>query len=189
MSSRGAAGATKPKLHNVNSIYAGKNHNAVKAPGKQIFFGLHDWYSSAVKRIELLGFNGMARYFHPLFWRFLFYSIYTFPYHRQKLIDFFTNGMFCTIFTPSSPQLVEWGGSEGAYEAQNSDTPNLWKLSLGLGKHGGLQSLGKTTAVVRRMPKPITLPSLRAESQGQDPNVALVPQGWLCGCLFQAYLT
>ncbi|KAL3990247.1 BAT2 N-terminus family protein [Acanthocheilonema viteae] len=78
-SARGAAGAVKPKLHNVNSIYAGKNQNAVKAPGA--------------------------------------------------------------------------------------------------GKHGGLQSLGKTTAVVRRMPPPATLPSLRAESQGQDPNIALVPHG------------
>lgn len=32
-SARGAAGAVKPKLHNVNSFYAGKNQNAVKAPG------------------------------------------------------------------------------------------------------------------------------------------------------------
>lgn len=36
-SARGAAGAVKPKLHNVNSIYAGKNQNAVKAPG-MVFF-------------------------------------------------------------------------------------------------------------------------------------------------------
>lgn len=35
-SARGAAGAVKPKLHNVNTIYAGKNQNAVKAPSTYI---------------------------------------------------------------------------------------------------------------------------------------------------------
>lgn len=48
---------------------------------------------------------------------------------------------------------------------------------LGKGSHG-LQSLGKIApAGSRRVPAPASLPSLRSENDGNDPNVALVPPG------------
>ena len=41
----------------------------------------------------------------------------------------------------------------------------------------GMQSLGKVVATSRRMPEPVSLPSLRSENLGNDPSVNLVPAG------------
>ena len=46
----------------------------------------------------------------------------------------------------------------------------------GKGGSHGMQSLGKV-ATSRRMPTPASLPSLRSEHAGNDPNVNLVPSG------------
>ncbi len=40
-----------------------------------------------------------------------------------------------------------------------------------------MQSLGKIAATARRMPAPAQLRSLKSSNDGQDPTVALVPQG------------
>lgn len=48
--------------------------------------------------------------------------------------------------------------------------------TAGKGSGHGMQSLGKV-ATSRRMPTPASLPSLRSEHAGNDPNVNLVPSG------------
>ncbi|CAD6189226.1 unnamed protein product [Caenorhabditis auriculariae] len=55
-------------------------------------------------------------------------------------------------------------------------TPANGARAGGANKYG-LQPVGKTSGVVRRMPPPATLPSLKAENNGQDPTTVVVPQG------------
>eukprot|EP00053_Salpingoeca_punica_P019073 m.190359 g.190359 ORF g.190359 m.190359 type:complete len:1117 (-) comp17562_c2_seq6:44-3394(-) len=45
------------------------------------------------------------------------------------------------------------------------------------GIRGGLQSLGKVASAKRAAPKPVALPSMRAENLGLDPTVKIVPDG------------
>ena len=53
--------------------------------------------------------------------------------------------------------------------------PVRTRVCLLIGKGHGMTSLGKVQS--RRMPGPTTLPSLRTENAGNDPNVSLVPAG------------
>ncbi|KAL5484570.1 hypothetical protein EMCRGX_G021095 [Ephydatia muelleri] len=67
------------------------------------------------------------------------------------------------------------GGYAAISSTRNSGKPDSKPYSKG--PHG-MQSLGKIApASSRRVPAPASLPSLRSENDGNDPNVALVPPG------------
>ncbi|CAB3400623.1 unnamed protein product [Caenorhabditis bovis] len=73
-------------------------------------------------------------------------------------------------------------GATGAIKPKAVNVNNLFSgrnLAPGQRASGryGLQSVGKSAGVVRRMPPPATLPSLKAENNGQDPTTQVVPQG------------
>ncbi|KAK5969612.1 hypothetical protein GCK32_004915 [Trichostrongylus colubriformis] len=73
-------------------------------------------------------------------------------------------------------------GASGATKPKPVNVNSLYSgrnLAAGtkpLGKYG-LTSVGKSVGVVRRMPPPATLPSLKSENNGQDPSVVVVSQG------------
>nr|pir hypothetical protein F52G3.2 - Caenorhabditis elegans [Caenorhabditis elegans] len=75
-------------------------------------------------------------------------------------------------------------GAPGTIKPKAVSVNNLFSgRNLAPGQRGndpsrnGMQSVGKAANVVRRMPPPASLPSLRAENNGQDPTTPVVPQG------------
>ncbi|UMM39527.1 hypothetical protein L5515_016548 [Caenorhabditis briggsae] len=73
-------------------------------------------------------------------------------------------------------------GAQGTIKQKGVSANNLFSGRSAPGardpSRNGMQSVGKNAAnVVRRMPPPASLPSLRAENNGQDPTTPVVPQG------------
>ncbi|KAF1746925.1 hypothetical protein GCK72_023383 [Caenorhabditis remanei] len=74
-------------------------------------------------------------------------------------------------------------GAQGTNKQKAVSVNTLFSGRAAPGQRGtdpsrnGMQSIGKAANVVRRMPPPASLPSLRAENNGQDPTTPVVPQG------------
>lgn len=73
-------------------------------------------------------------------------------------------------------------GAQGTNKQKGVSVNNLFSGRNAPGRgndpnRNGMQSIGKGANVVRRMPAPASLPSLRAENHGQDPTTPVVPQG------------
>ncbi|EGT44753.1 hypothetical protein CAEBREN_00462 [Caenorhabditis brenneri] len=74
-------------------------------------------------------------------------------------------------------------GAQGTNKQKGVSVNNLFSGRNAPGQRGndpsrnGMQSVGKAANVFRRMPAPASLPSLRAENNGQDPTTPVVPQG------------
>lgn len=59
----------------------------------------------------------------------------------------------------------------------NSSVRQHQAIHVNVAGRYGLTSVGKSIGVMRRMPPPATLPSLKSENNGQDQNVVVIMQG------------
>ncbi|VDO75817.1 unnamed protein product [Haemonchus placei] len=59
----------------------------------------------------------------------------------------------------------------------NSSVKQHQAIHVNVAGRYGLTSVGKSIGVMRRMPPPATLPSLKSENNGQDQNVVVIMQG------------